>query len=457
MFDVFRQKAYSMAVKMGGFAYSEMKFMANHQWLKSEVISEIQRCRLKSLLIHANKNVPYYKKIFASVGLFEKGSIDISRFAKLPILTKSIALAQENRIYSHDSKKEKWIKNYTSGSTGEPFKFIEDEKHAKISGGCLLRFFYSWHGINPGERQIRLWGSGRDLFFGKPPLQARFRQWIEGVRLQNAFQMTIDQMEKYIKEINRFKPAVLRGYVSNLYELALFADNRKIAINPPRVVISSAGRLYDSMRRQIEKSFGCSVINHYGSREVHNIAMECPLKTGLHVSDFTIYLEILDKDGKSCPPGVEGDIVLTSLTNYAMPFIRYFIGDRGVIEEGRCSCGRGFSRLRTVTGRRVDCFVTRNGRLVPGEYFIYLLGVFLHNNPFSKVQAIQEDYDLIIIKYSLKNNEIFSRTFALEIASKIKIVMGQECRIEFESVKDILTPASGKYQYTVSKIKGEYS
>jgi phenylacetate-CoA ligase len=217
-------------------------------------------------------------------------------------------------------------------------------------------------------------------------------------------------------------------------------------------VISSAGTLYDVLRQKMASVYGCPVYNHYGSREMHNIAMECTEGRGLHVSALTHLVEVLDDEGRPCPPGIEGDLVITSLFNRAMPFIRYRIGDRGIIAAEACACGRGLPLLAQVSGRRVDCFWTKEGRIVPGEYFIHLLGVHLKGSPILKYQVIQEEYDRLRFKLVLRPGQCLEPPIQQQIDKKTRLVMGEQCRMAFEYVDRILPAASGKYFYTICKI-----
>jgi len=259
-------------------------------------------------------------------------------------------------------------------------------------------------------------------------------------------------MRAYLQEIDTYHPKVLRGYSSNLYELAQFAEQEGIAIHPPGVVISSAGTLYPALREKMAKVYGCRVVNHYGSREMHCMAMECPESGSLHYSALTHFIEVLDEQGRPCPPGVEGDLVITALLNRAMPLIRYRIGDRGALAERPCPCGRGLPVLAKLSGRRVDCFWTREGKMVPGEYFIYLLAVHLHDNPISKFQVLQERHDALRFRLVLRRDQTLEEAVRREIEEKTRLVMGSQCTLEFEFVGDIPPAPSGKYFYTLCSI-----
>jgi phenylacetate-CoA ligase len=151
------------------------------------------------------------------------------------------------------------------------------------------------------------------------------------------------------------------------------------------------------------------------------------------------------------PPGEEGRILVTSLANYAMPLIRYEIGDRGALAPApACPCGRIGQILQAVSGRLSDNFRTASGKVIPGEYFIHLLGVVLNSGSIERFQVIQHDYDAVTVKIVQAKN--LNHIPTQEIEDKIKVVMGQSCAVAVELVDDIPPSASGKYLYTVSEV-----
>lgn len=147
---------------------------------------------------------------------------------------------------------------------------------------------------------------------------------------------------------------------------------------PQMAVITSAGTLYPFMREKIAKVFKCRVFNRYGCREVGDIACERPGYEGLWVAPWGNYVEIIDGDGNPVPGETEGEILLTCLTNYAMPFIRYRIGDMGMWVDQGGARWDGCALLRNVSGRVTDCIFRKDGSFVSPEYFIHMVGVALN-------------------------------------------------------------------------------
>ena len=153
--------------------------------------------------------------------------------------------------------------------------------------------------------------------------------------------------------------------------------------------------LHDFERKCIEEAFGCKVINRYGCEEVSLIACECEAHEGLHLNLNTLIVEFI-KDGRPVKPGEPGSIVVTDLTNYGMPFIRYKVGDVGIPADKRCSCGRSLPLMQSLEGRVADYVVTPEGNLISG---ISLTENFAMKLPeIKQLQIIQERTDFLIFK-----------------------------------------------------------
>jgi phenylacetate-CoA ligase len=187
-----------------------------------------------------------------------------------------------------------------------------------------------------------------------------------------------------------------------------------------------------------------------------DIACECGIHNGLHVCMPTHHVEILRTDGSVCGPGELGEIIVTSLINYAMPLIRYRIGDMGMWAKVPCSCGRNWPLLKRISGRVTDVFTKKDGGIVSPEYLIHLIGVELNSGWVRKYQVVQEAHEnlrvLIQPMKSVSDPNCYYKKETENISNKIRLAMGHDCRIDYEFVKSIAPTASGKYRYTISKV-----
>ena len=364
------------------------------QWYSLEQLEEYQNRQLEKLLQHASQHVPYYRKVLQECGVLKKGNIDLDKFSEIPFLTKSIIREHFEELKSDDLDRRGWFQNTSGGSTGEPVIFIQDKEYTNKSFAKAL-LAKKMAGKDLCEPEIDLWGSTRDLFRQAEGLRAKLDNFMLNKRLLNSFKMSQEDMREYIRQINTVRPKLVLAYAQSAYELGRFSLEQSLPIERVGAVMTTAGTLYPFMREIISKAFHAPVFNHYGSREVGGIATECEAHLGLHVHMETQLVEIIDDQGRPCKPGEEGEIVVTNLINYAMPLIRYRIGDRGIWAKEECTCGRGAPLLKTITGRITDMFLTKSGDKIDGRYFNTLI---FFRSWIEKYQFIQEELELVRVK-----------------------------------------------------------
>lgn len=417
------------------------------QWYKRATLKGYQKLKLRSLFAHCWFNVPYYRRIFEERDMRSPEDLSLER---LPLLTKSIIRRQFDGLKTEDLDKRKCFMNYSGGSTGEPLALVQDEEYL-IHSAAKKAVCFEWAGYSNGESLVRLWGSERDILEGGIGWKAHLASFLNNRIILNAFRMTPESMRRYLDLINRWQPEYIHAYASAIFELAKFAWRHGIQVNPPRAIVSTSGTLYPFMRETVERVFRCPIFDQYGSREVSCIASECERHQGLHVNMETMVLEVLDDKGQPCPPGIEGEIVITSLVNYAMPLLRYQIGDRGVLADHECSCGRGHVLLKQVVGRSMDCLRKEDGTIIPAEYFIHFLGVVFNRGWIEKFQVVQEAYQQVRINV-VTEDRIPNPEELSELQRTVKLVMGDSCRVEIQFVEDIPPSDSGKYRYTICRV-----
>ncbi len=425
--------------------FKRFKYFLELETYSLEQLKATQKSKLESLLIHSFNNVPYYREVLGDCGVVVNNTVDLDRFENIPILNKAIIREQGERLYAKDYKSRHHYKNTSGGSTGEPVTFIQDWEYKKWS--VAARFYYNTF-INkyPGDREVKLWGAERDIFTRKKAPALALAQWLFNMKVLNSFDMSGDSMKNYIEQWNRFRPSLVWSYTSSIHELCRFAKQEALEITPPNGVICTAETLTEEVREFIEIVVKAPVLNQYGSREIGIGGCECTAKSGLHIFPHINYMEILDESGKALGAESSGNIHVTLLTNYSMPLIRYQIGDTGCLASAKkCSCGRSWPKLRSVTGRISDHFRSSSGKIVHGEFFTHL---FYNKKNIKQFQFIQKQLDEIDVNFvgTLSDNE------RNDIASKINIAMASDCKINFNHMDNIERAVSGKYRYTISKI-----
>ena len=394
--------------------------------------------RLASLLEHARKNVPFYSS--APVN----GDDVLATLSRFPVVTKSLLRGNYDRFKSLDLSARKWFVSTSGGSTGEPVTFIQDRDFMdwRIATEAFYYAQFLRQEFNATPIVV-LWGSERDLF-SRFSWKARLWSWTTQTTFLNSFRMTPADMLRYVAIINRRRPVLVRGYAGSLYELARFVKMRGLRLYRPDAVYSSAETLSQPMRHVIEEVFGAPVFDYYGSREVGAIAGQCR-RGAMHLFTFNNWVEVVDDHDRPVRPGAQGRILVTTLHNYAMPLIRYDIGDRAVVGEA-CPCSP-LPTLARLTGRVTDHFLTREGTLVHGEYFTHL---FYFRDWVQEFQVLQTDMEAISVYFAAHRPP--PKEDIADITEKIRFVMGDGCRINWEQVEHVPRTPQGKLLFTRSLV-----
>jgi phenylacetate-CoA ligase len=205
--------------------------------------------------------------------------------------------------------------------------------------------------------------------------------------------------------------------------------------------------LHDWQRRRIESVFGCRVTNRYGCEEVSLIACECSEHRGLHVNADSIVVETV-VDGRPARPGEPGSIVITDLSNFAMPLIRYRIGDVAELTDRRCPCGRGLPLLESIQGREADYVVTSDGRMISG---ISLTENFaLHVPGVAQIQFVQETLERFLFR--IVRDSAFGPESERALAALVEKWFGSATQWRCEFVEAIPQEPSGKYRFCISHV-----
>jgi phenylacetate-CoA ligase len=399
------------------------------------------------MLSHCRQSVPYYAEVMRDLGdsFYDDPEEYLRNF---PVLTKDTIRSHWEGLKSADLGHRRWYLNSTGGSTGEPVQFIQDWEYSARSGAISL-LFSKLVGREIGECQVYLWGSERDIIDGSEGWKARLINRLTNTTFLNAYRMTPERMREFIAMLNARRPKLIVAYAEAIYELARFSEREGLELVPQSAVITSAVTLYPFMRDTIERVFQCTVFNRYGSREVGDVACEHPQGEDLWVAPWGNYVEIVDGEGNRVPDGTEGEILVTSLTNFAMPFVRYRIEDCGILSplgshDGGW-CGQVFE---AVLGKTLNMFKTRNGTFVEPGYFESMM---YFRDWVRRFQVVQKDYDSIVFRIVRSGSECEPAELE-EISAGAKLVMGNNCEVSFQFVDEISASGSGKYRTAISEV-----
>ena len=437
---------YSLLYLTGSQVPENFRYMKKIEHLPRKEIEDIQKEKLTKLLKHAHQNCPYYTKVLSEAGVIKNDSVILDNFEKIPFLTKKELREHFNDIKSRKKvSKKSWV-DTSGGSTGVPVKFIKDNKSWDFGIASQI-FFTHLVGKEIGEKEIKLWGSERDTLKGSETVPFRLKNFLYNRKLQNSFLVTDYDLKRFVEEFNSFKPKSVWCYTESIYELARFIQKHSLTVYSPPAIICTAGTLTDYIKNTVEETFKTKVYNQYGSREVGCVAAECKKQEGMHIFEFSQLLEVVDDFGQEVLTGQVGENVITNLTNFTFPLIRFQIGDTSVKKDGWCSCGRNLKLLKTVTGRTSDHFKSKSGAIVHGEYFTHL---FYHRPWVKKFQVVQKAIDRVEVYVVLESKQ--DSADISDITQKIKHVLGEQCQVKFNFVPQIKPLSSGKYRYTISQL-----
>jgi phenylacetate-CoA ligase len=416
------------------------------QWLNREELLKLQHDKLYRLLTYAYEHVPYYQVLFDQVGFHpDEVQTDLRSMQKIPVLTKSIIRKNFDDLCVRDPRRRARLNPLTTGgSTGQPLVFMQDSNFRDYVTADLHRHL-GWGGWELGQVHAYIWGANFEVATSKA-FRTRMMDFILNRFVTNAYVLSVESMSKFAAEVRLKRPCLVFCYPSSLYRFAEFVRERGYDDIKFEAMFSSAEVLYPVQRQFIEQTFGGKMFNRYATRELACISCECEAHTGLHASIENVYIEIM-KDGHPANPGETGDIVVTNLNNYGMPFIRYSVGDIGAWScEDHCRCGRALPLMELVEGRRVDMFKTRDGRAVWGGFASPLFGM----KGVEQFQLVQKSLDHVVARI-VKDGELDSTGLA-QIERTVKIALGDQVRVTFEFPDEIKVFDSGKYRYAISEV-----
>ena len=416
------------------------------QWLPREELARLQTGRLRKFLIAAAHNVPYYRTAFARVGFDPATVKGVDDLRRLPFLDKPLIRAHTAELKSERSGP--LTKFNTGGSSGEPLVFfqgLERITHDVASKWRATR----WWGVDIGDPEVVLWGSPIEI--GKQDRVKAIRDWVFRSHLLPAFQLSDDQMDRYLDEIRRIRPRMFFGYASALALLTEHATRRGCRLDDlgVKVAFTTGETLYPDQRAIIEKVLGAPVANGYGSRDAGFIAHECP-HGSLHMTAEHVVVELVAEDGKPVAAGETGEIVVTHMATGDFPFIRYRTGDMAVESAERCSCGRGLPVLQTVHGRSTDFILTPSGNRMHALALIYEVRDKPGVHAFKFVQ--DEDCSLTLLVVA---GPEFSAEIEASVRAGLMARMGGGASIDIRRVAEIPPEKSGKYRYVVSRARSQ--
>jgi phenylacetate-CoA ligase len=409
-------------------------------------IKRYQVNRIRDICSDAFHSVPYYREKWRGLGLGPDDIHELDDLGKFPILSKAELRADTNAFLSEKSDPSRLIESGTGGTTDSPIVLRYDNKRLLFKT-AEMHYFRNWWGWQLGDKIAYLWGAPQDIPNIKS-LKYRVMNFFIGRRLYMfASLMDANIMDGIVKRINRFKPNVLQAYSNPVYILSKYITRNNIKIHRPKAVVTTAEPLLQEQRKVIKEAFGCEVFSFYGCREGGYVGVECSEHDGYHINCSSLYVELIS-GGKKARPGEIGSVVFTDLLNTDMPFIRYQIGDLGVWDDRKCSCGSPLPKMKFFAGRETDVFVTPQGQMIPG---VSLCDRVIEDcRGIQQLQFVQNKIEELEVKI-VKGNE-YSEQDMRKLDEKLTDYFKGNLNIVKHFVEDIPKEKSGKTRFCISNV-----
>ncbi len=417
-------------------------YLEKTQYLPKKELEQIQKKQLRKILKFSYTHVPYYHQIFKKLNLKPEDIKEITDLNKLPFLTKEDVINNFNELIPKNKTENQVIPSFTGGTTGKRMTFYIDNHWEACNMAAAFRE-WGWAGYELGDKMVYLWGSLNDVKI-QNQIKVKLFNMIQRIQVLNAYDITEETLNSYVKTLNRFNPKIINAYASAAYIMGTYLQKEGIESIQPQAVLTSCETLLDYQRNMIEKNFHCDVFDYYSARDTSLHAAECSEHSGYHTTIENGIVEFI-QNGHAVSEGELGELTITDFCNYAMPFIRYKIGDAGIPSDETCSCGRTLPLIKKILGRITDMIVTIDGKYIPGLYFIHIFDT----DAIKKYQLIQKSKDSFIIKI-VKGN-----SYTLDAMNTIVQKIKEKCgpvNIEIQEVEEIPLTPSGKYRFIISEL-----
>ena len=405
--------------------------------LNKNEIEDLQLNKLKEILKYAYYNIEFYKDIFDRIGFNVNEVKSLDDLKKLPIIDKQIIINNETKFYN---KNLKLIERKTGGSTGSKLKIYYDRFSLDMTAAINIRCL-EWAGKLLGEKEVHFSTNLNNKISFKDSLITKAKQF--ALRRKDIF-VDFSNKENYeliINQLNNYNPKLVQGFPSFMYSLATFAKNNNVYCKKFQIFESTGEQLYSFQKDLIEEIFGCKVFNRYGDAEFGIIAFECNKHCGLHICQDNVIVENLTNING------ENELIVTTLSNKAMPLIRYRTGDLGTIIKENCDCGNNFAKIDNIKGRVHDFIKISDGKYVSTSFFLDILDKYSFMDDFQLFDNENQIYLLLKLKSYTPLNQL------VKLQEEVfNILLLQDKQFNIVLVGKYNYSSAGKFRYIINDI-----
>ncbi len=413
-----------------------------------EAILAFQSRRLRRLVDHAYRRVPYYRRLFDRHGLRPDDVRGLTDLPAIPLSSRpELQACPPGDLIAATTDPDRLIARMTTGSSGMPLTIRRSVLEQRI---LLALRFASMREV--GCRARDRWATVAYVRDRSPRDRKRMLRALQRAGLaRNLWVDARQPPEGVAGAIAGYRPDVLSGLAGTLSRVALLASDRLFDVRP-RLVVPFGEVVTPTMRAQMAEGFEAPVIDVYASYEFNLIARECIETGAYHVSDTSVIVEVV-REGRAAAPGERGELVATALHSFAMPFLRYRLGDLVTRGPDTCPCGQPLSTLRAVQGRMIDYFRLPGGRLLhPYQISTVLLQQL---EPWVRqYQLTQERESRVVLRVASRGEVPPDRLAELERALGRILGSGVECAVSI--VPEIDVERTGKFRVSRSLVSSAY-
>ncbi|MCC1483498.1 phenylacetate--CoA ligase family protein [Winogradskyella immobilis] len=385
-----------------------------------------------------------YNSFYQSIGK----QINLNDWNTVPVLTKRHLQQPLSERLSKGFNEHSVYVNKTSGSSGDPFVFAKDKwSHALTWAEIMHRF--SWYSIDfNSSKQARFYGIPLDK---KGYYKERIKDFFANRYRFSIFDLSESAFENCINKFSNTSFDYINGYTSPIVQFAKYLKEKDIVLKDIcpslKVCMVTSEMLFEDDKKLLETQFGIPIVNEYGASELDLIAFENP-KGEWQLNSETLFVEILDDENNPLNYGNEGRVVITSLYNKAHPFIRYDIGDIGILSK-KSTLKKPI--LEKLVGRTNDIVILPSGKKAAGLTFYYITKSIIEDDGNVK-EFIIEQLTLDHFKVIYVSKDSLSKDKKEIITKAMETYLEKGISISFEKQQQLMRSKSGKLKQFISHI-----
>ena len=433
---------FDFSLRLNGFPIGKAKHVLQTiQCVKEVDFGSFLEERKFDIVSYHFHNNPFYKA-------FGK-DIDLNDWNSVPIMTKrDLQQPLAERLSEGFSVKNVYV-NKTSGSSGDPFIFAKD-KYCHALTWAVIQNRFDWYGLNfNSSLQARFYGIPLDK---KGYYKERIKDVFSKRIRFSIFDLSDSALETVLASFKKNKFEYLNGYTSSIVQFAKFLNRKGVVLNTIcptlKCCVVTSEMLFEDDKKLMEFQFGTPIVNEYGASELDLIAFQNP-NGEWHVNSETLFVEILDENNKPLPNGEEGRVVITSLYNKAHPFIRYDIGDIGVL-SAESTLKKPI--LEKLIGRTNDIAILPSGKKAAGLTFYYITKSIIEDDGVVK-EFVIEQLTLDTFKVVYVSSTDLPEERIDYIKAEMETYLETGLNIIFERTDQLIRSKSGKLKQFSSFVK----